>query len=91
MAARKLINKVETKRIAGKCHFCDVDDYALLNCHRITSGEEGGKYTDFNTLVVCANCHNRIHDGQIKIDRKYRTSKGVWLLHFWEGEEEKWL
>jgi hypothetical protein len=91
MRRKKLVNKVVLKKIAKKCYFCQIDDYALLDVHRIISGEDGGKYTDMNSLVVCSNCHRRIHDGQIKIDRKYYTSAGRHILHFWEGEEEKWL
>ena len=90
MRKRKLANKVVLKKVAKKCYFCDVNDYALLDVHRIIPGEKGGKYTAINSLVVCSNCHRRIHDGQIKIDRKYLTTAGNYILHFWEGNEEKW-
>jgi hypothetical protein len=91
MRRRKLVNKVILKKVAKRCYFCGIDDYALLDVHRIVAGEDGGKYTEINSLVVCSNCHRRIHDGQIKIDRKYYTTAGNHILHFWEGEEEKWL
>ena len=91
MRKRKLINKKAIKKFAGKCFFCDVNDYACLNCHRILPGEQNGIYTDFNTLIVCANCHNKIHDSQIVIDRKYMsTNSRGWVLHFWENNEEFW-
>jgi hypothetical protein len=91
MWSKKLINKVAKKKQEGKCFFCPVDDYACLACHRIVPGEDDGRYDDFNTLVVCANCHNKIHDGQIVIDRKYMsTGPRGWTLHFWENGEEKW-
>jgi hypothetical protein len=87
---KELIDKKAKKRIEGCCHFCGVDDYALLHCHRILPGEEGGRYTDGNVVVVCSNCHNRVHDGQIVIERWYNTTGGKKVLHFWENEEEKW-
>lgn len=92
MRRRKLlINKVAKKHFDGKCFFCPEDDYACLHCHRILPGEEGGIYSDFNTLTVCSNCHAKIHDGQIIIDRKYMsTNPRGWTLHFWEHGEEKW-
>jgi hypothetical protein len=90
MRRKKLANKIILKKVAKKCYFCDVNDYALLDVHRIVPGENGGKYTEINSLVVCSNCHRRIHDGQIKIDRKYFTSSGNYILHYWEGVEEKW-
>lgn len=91
MWSKKLINKVAKKKTEGKCFFCPVDDYACLNVHRIVPGENDGRYDDFNTLVVCANCHNKIHDGQIVIDRKYvSTGERGWTLHFWENGQEYW-
>lgn len=88
---KKLIDKQVTKRIEGCCYFCGVEDYALLDCHRIIPGEDNGKYTDPNVVVVCANCHRKIHDEQIILDRKYFTTKGVYVLRYWENGEEKWL
>lgn len=87
---KKLINKISKKRHEKKCYFCDVKDYALLDCHRIIPGEEDGEYTDFNTIVVCSNCHRRIHDKQIVIDRKYFSTSGKWIVHFWEDGVERW-
>lgn len=87
---KKLINKINKKKFEGKCYFCDVNDYAQLNVHRIIPGEDGGKYTDHNTIVVCANHHAQIHDDQIIIDRKYNTTSAKTVLHFWENGVEKW-
>ena len=91
MARRKLIiNKVAKKHIDGKCYFCSCDNYDLLDVHRIVEGSQGGKYTDFNTITVCSLCHRKIHAGLIKIDRKYSSTTGRWVLHFWIDGEEKW-
>lgn len=90
MYEKKLINKKISKLIAKKCFFCDIDDYALLDVHRIIPGEKGGTYTEANTVVCCANCHRKIHNGKIVIDRKYPSTGGV-VLHYWEGKEEKWV
>lgn len=88
---KKLINKKAVKHFAEHCFFCPVNDYACLHCHRIVPEEHGGIYTDFNTLVVCANHHELIHDGKIIIDRKYMaTNARGWMLHYWENGEEKW-
>ena len=90
MARRKLINKVTAKKSIGKCYFCDCDNYALLDVHRIVEGSQGGKYTDFNTIVACALCHRKIHAGEIKIDRKYFSTSGRWVLHYWKDGQEFW-
>jgi hypothetical protein len=87
---RKLIDKVNKKKSEKKCYFCATDDYAVLDCHRIIPGEKGGDYTDFNTIVVCSNCHRKIHSEQIKIDRKYLSTSGRWILHYWIDNVEKW-
>ena len=78
------------KRVFGRCFFCGEDNYALLDVHRIQPGAEKGKYTNFNTLTTCCKCHRLIHSGSIIIDRKYPTTKGTPIVHFWENGEEKW-
>lgn len=87
---KRLINKIFKKKQVKKCYFCPVDDYEALHVHRIVYGEHDGVYSDYNTLVVCANCHSRIHSGKIVIDRKYLRSNGKWVLHYWIDGEEKW-
>lgn len=88
---KRIIDKVIAKRSAKKCRFCSEHDYALLDVHRIVPGEEGGKYTKPNTVVVCCACHRRIHDGQIVIDRYYPSTSGQDVLHFWDANgEERW-
>lgn len=87
---KTLINKVAKKKYEKKCYFCGEEDYSVLDCHRIVPSEEGGKYTDFNTIVACSNCHRKIHSGQIKIDRKYSSTSGRWVLHYWIDGQEKW-
>lgn len=88
---KKLINKVAKKKSIGHCYFCKNNDYVQLQVHRINFEAAINEYTDFNTIVVCANCHCRIHDGQIKIDRKYYSTSGKYVLHYWinEGENTK--
>lgn len=86
---RKLVDKVAKKNFDKKCYFCDESNYHLLDVHRIIPGEEGGEYTDFNSVTVCANHHRLIHSGYLKIDRKYASTKGS-ILHYWMGDEEYW-
>lgn len=68
-----------------------MDDYDLLQVHRILPGEEGGPYTNINTISCCGNCHNKIHSGKIKvIEKKYCTS-GRYMIHCFINCEEMWL
>lgn len=80
------INKEAAKRFAGKCYFCPCNIYELLDVHRIVEGAAGGKYTDFNTVVVCAACHRKIHAGLIRIDRKYYSTNARWVLHYFDEQ-----
>lgn len=91
MGRKRLVDKISLKKHQGKCYFCETNDYVLLDVHRIIPGEDGGEYTDHNSLVVCVSCHRKIHAGQIKIDKKYFSTSGKWVLHFWEGDTERWL
>lgn len=77
----KLINKQVKKKVDGKCLFCPCDIYGLLDVHRIVPGEDGGRYTDFNSVTTCANCHRKIHEGIIKILGKYDSTAGL-LVHY---------
>ena len=81
------MDKKQKKRTYKKCHFCGCDDYALLDLHRIIHGEDGGEYKEGNVACCCSNCHRRIHDGQIIIDRWHMSTKGQVLHYFIEGEE----
>lgn len=74
----------------GQCLFCKEDDYTILDAHRIVPGTEGGEYHNENILTVCANCHRLIHSGSIVIDRKYLSTNGKLIVHYWRGEEEFW-
>jgi len=88
--AKRLVNKKAKKKFEGKCYFCPEDDYNLLDLHRIVEGANGGVYSDFNTIVCCANCHRRMHSKQIIVDRKYYSTSGKWVLHYWINDEEHW-
>lgn len=80
---KKIINKKIKKLVDKKCKFCSESDYCTLDVHRIIPGSEGGVYTEFNTVTTCVNCHRKIHDGKIKIDRKYYSTSG-WVLHYFD-------
>lgn len=87
---KKLVDKVVKKKLAGKCKFCPCDVYELLDLHRIIEGNEGGRYTDQNTVCCCVACHRKIHAGIIKIDRQYPSMSGKLVLHYWIDGEEYW-
>lgn len=87
----KPINKKAYKKSHEKCFFCEESDYAALQCHRIIPGEKGGTYHESNTLSICANCHCKVHAGNIKIDRKYKKLTGPnWAVRYWIDEKEYW-
>lgn len=86
----RLINKSHKKHIDKKCFFCGNEEYCTLDVHRIVPGSDGGRYTEHNTVTSCSNCHRKIHEGKIKIDRKYPSTAG-WVLHYWnENGDEHW-
>lgn len=88
---KKLSKKQTKKRCDGKCYFCNCDTYELLDVHRIIEGKNGGKYTNWNTVVCCAICHRKVHAGMIKIFRKYLSSSGKIVLHYIdENGKEQW-
>lgn len=87
---KKLVDKKAKKRADQKCKFCGETEYCTLDVHRILPGEKGGRYEDLNTVTSCSNCHRKIHEGKIKVDRMYYSTKG-WVLHYFdENGEEHW-
>jgi hypothetical protein len=85
------MDKQLKKRRDRKCVFCGEDDYSLLDLHRIVPGEEGGKYTEHNTLVTCVKCHRMAHSGRIEVFGKYPTTAGCKVVHCEIDGDEKWL
>jgi 5-methylcytosine-specific restriction endonuclease McrA len=91
MTRNKNIDKKQLKKTAGKCRICGEPEYAVLDVHRIVPGQVGGKYKENNSVVLCANCHRRVHaTGEIEIDRYY-PSTGGYLLRIVENGEEKFV
>lgn len=84
------MDKKLKKHIDKKCHFCEEDQYSLLDVHRIKPGKEGGKYTKGNTVTVCANCHRKIHSGTIEIKGRYLTTTGSHIINYLEDGREQW-
>jgi predicted HNH restriction endonuclease len=84
------MNKKIKKKTDKKCHFCEESDYNVLDVHRITPGAEGGKYSEFNTVCCCSNCHRKIHADEIKIVGKYYTTAGKYVINYIINGEEHW-
>lgn len=91
MAKKKYTKKQCRKLFDGKCFFCGIDDYDLLDTHRIFEGSQGGTYHWLNMLTTCTLCHRKCHTGKIKI-LGHHPSTGGWFVHYIdENGEEKWV
>lgn len=78
------------KHLDGECLICKENSYELLDSHRLVEGAKGGKYHPSNIVVLCSLCHRRVHNNEVRFDRKYTTTDGRLLLHWWLGEVELW-
>jgi len=74
------------KLIKGKCCICGESNYKILDCHRIIPGS---KYTDWGTLILCSNCHRKVHAEEIIILGKYKSTAGD-VINYIENNIEKW-
>lgn len=72
------MNKIAFKMNYHKCAICDLDNYELLDVHRIAEGQE---YSFSNCICLCCNCHRKHHSGMIKILSK-KLSTGGYVLNF---------
>lgn len=73
------------KLIKKECCLCGEKNYVLLDCHRIIPGS---KYTDWGTIIVCSNCHRRIHNQEIVILGQYNSTVGKIVQYLENGEEK---
>jgi len=89
MSRRKRIPVQQVRKKRDKrCFFCLTTDYALLAAHRIIPGS---KYHWLGLLTCCANCHIRIHDGQMIVHGRYLCTDSRYYIHFTDESGEHWL
>ena len=69
----RIKNKKDYKKARGKCVLCGETNVNVLDIHRIHEGYKGGGYHIENCVCLCSNCHRKVHSGEIKITRKYKT------------------
>ncbi len=60
-------NKADLLRkfVDYKCEQCGQID-KILHCHRINRGYREGKYILRNIILLCKECHKKIHSGEFK-------------------------
>lgn len=89
----KIINKKNFKKYAKNCFFCNDKNLNILDVHRILEGSNGGTYHSQNVIVVCANCHRKIHANEIKIIKKHKAynSSSNYILECFINNQEQWL
>lgn len=56
------------KRPKIMCEICGEDNKNVLHRHHIVERTEiNSNNDDFNLAIICSNCHNLVHAGEIKI------------------------
>lgn len=73
----KKIEKTVFQRFSSRCPFCDENDIATLQIHHIEPYSEVKKHDLENLILVCSNCHNRIHSGDIPLAAIKRKMENV--------------
>ena len=90
-AGLQFMNKKRIKHAAKQCIFCKNNKQEQLDVHRINPGSNGGEYTNDNIVVVCCNCHRKLHHtNEIKIDGWFMSTMGK-VLHCFINNEENYL
>ena len=58
------------------CEICGETNTAVLHKHHIVERTDPNTSNDdMNLAIICANCHNKVHDKQIKIIGVYPSTK----------------
>lgn len=62
----------------------------LVEIHHISFKVDDGKDTPENLIPLCCNCHTKVHEELIKLDRWYFSTRG-WVFHYFdENGNEIW-
>ena len=82
MASRnipKQTEKLAYQQAGSRCSFCHFDDVSSLDLHHIVPRSENGSNEPSNLILVCKNCHARIHSGVIPEAevRRVKASQGA--------------
>lgn len=71
------VSELATRRADGICQLCDrpapfedAKGLPFLECHHITWLSRGGEDTIENTVLLCPNCHRKMHMLNLKTDVK---------------------
>lgn len=58
------------------CEICKEPNKAVLHYHHIVERTDPNCTDDWgNVCIICANCHNKVHNGQIKIIGIYPSTQ----------------
>lgn len=62
--------------VPSVCEICGDTNKAVLHKHHIVERTDPNTSNDdMNLAIICANCHNKVHDGQIRIVGIYPSTK----------------
>lgn len=87
---RKPVSKTTEKLIyqqaGSRCSFCGFGEIAALDIHHITYRSDNGPDDPANLILVCKNCHARVHSGAIPEAevRRVKASQGA-IIHRMPG------
>lgn len=66
----------------SRCPFCGCDEVGLLVIHHIVPRASGGSNAPGNLILVCRNCHARIHSGTIPDEEVRRVKRSLGAVIF---------
>ena len=86
----RIKSKKDFKKYIKSCFFCNESNINLLDVHRIHEGYKGGGYHHENVLVLCANCHRKVHASEIYNIKKYKSygSDCLFQVNYFINNEE---
>ena len=81
-------NRNQPKLVKEKCEVCGCTSVDALNIHHIIPRADPKSHNNNSNLaIICANCHNEVHAGNIILLGVYQSTGGRILM--WHKKEDE--
>lgn len=68
------VREAVLKRDRNQCAIRGCHEKNALELHHIVPYSEGGRHTTGNLITLCANCHTKVHSGDLQVKKPKKVT-----------------